>query len=161
VSVGSITDTSWHYVVGSSDGSQLRVFIDDQSVNYDDKTGTTRYDSQNLLIGVGVWSGNPVDYFDGNIDEVRISNIKRDTCWIKTTFNTINDPGSFYSVQGTPDNPAPTGIELNSFTATGEGSAVQLQWRRKQRLTTWDSTFTEHGETAPTPNPTAPSFRVS
>lgn len=35
--------------------------------------------------------------FDGDQDEVRVSNIVRSADWILTDFNTINDPSTFYS----------------------------------------------------------------
>ena len=31
-------------------------------------------------------------YLDGIIDEIRISNIKRNTAWISTSYNNQNDP---------------------------------------------------------------------
>ena len=37
-------------------------------------------------------------YWQGLIDEVRISNIVRSTDWLKTSYNTMNDPSSFFSV---------------------------------------------------------------
>jgi hypothetical protein len=49
-------------------------------------------------MGVGIWSGNPVDYFDGIIDEVRASNVVRSDCWIKTGYLNQNSPSTFYAV---------------------------------------------------------------
>ena len=36
--------------------------------------------------------------FIGVIDEVRISNVARDHCWIQTCFNNQESPATFYSV---------------------------------------------------------------
>jgi hypothetical protein len=49
-------------------------------------------------MGVGIWSNNPVDYFDGIIDEVRVSNVVRSDCWIKTGYSNQNNPSTFYTV---------------------------------------------------------------
>jgi hypothetical protein len=38
--------------------------------------------------------------FDGVLDEVRVSRVVRDACWVATNFNNQDDPGSFYSVGG-------------------------------------------------------------
>jgi hypothetical protein len=37
-------------------------------------------------------------YFDGLIDEIRISNAERSSSWVNTCYNTMNDPSSFLSV---------------------------------------------------------------
>ncbi|GAG01782.1 unnamed protein product, partial [marine sediment metagenome] len=37
------------------------------------------------------------NYFDGNIDEIRISNIARSTNWLNTTYETQNDSAAFMS----------------------------------------------------------------
>jgi len=72
------------------------------------------------------------EYFDGRMDEVRISKVARDACWIGTTYNTMNSPSSFVAEGQAGD--APTGIELNSFAARGEGSAVNVQWQTKTEV---------------------------
>jgi hypothetical protein len=45
------------------------------------------------------------DFFNGIIDEIRISNYIKNPEWISTEFNNQNDPSSFYSVG--PEIPAP------------------------------------------------------
>ncbi|MFX1411676.1 MAG: hypothetical protein ACFFA6_15100, partial [Promethearchaeota archaeon] len=40
------------------------------------------------------------NYFDGIIDEVRLSNVVRSAFWIATEYNNQEDPGSFFSVGG-------------------------------------------------------------
>ncbi len=102
----TITDTSgWHYVGGyATSADALKVFADGViHANTGTRNGTTEYDSGGLLVGAGRWNGNPVDYFDGLVDEVRISSVNRDACWIRTTYNSVNAPGNdgspgFYSV---------------------------------------------------------------
>ena len=34
-------------------------------------------------------------YFDGNVDELRISNTNRSAAWITTVYNNQNSPGTF------------------------------------------------------------------
>jgi hypothetical protein len=38
-------------------------------------------------------------YFNGDIDELRISDTARDACWIETEYNNQNAPATFYSVE--------------------------------------------------------------
>lgn len=37
-------------------------------------------------------------FFNGFLDEVRISDIARDASWIKTRYNNVNDPSAFIEV---------------------------------------------------------------
>jgi len=94
----TITDTNWHYVGAYSNGTSLKLITDGVvHSNTGSKTGTIPYDSNTLWMGVGIWSGNPVDYFDGIIDEVRVSNVVRSDCWIKTGYLNQNNPSTFYT----------------------------------------------------------------
>jgi phosphodiesterase/alkaline phosphatase D-like protein len=95
----TITDTNWHYVGAYSNGTSLKLITDGVvHSNTGTKTGAIPYDSNSLWMGVGIWSGNPVDYFDGIIDEVRASNVVRSDCWIKTGYLNQNSPSTFYAV---------------------------------------------------------------
>ena len=49
---------------------------------------------------------NSSSYYDGTIDEVRLSNVDRSADWIATEYNNQQDPNSFYSV----------GLEQTPFT---------------------------------------------
>ena len=75
--------------------------------------------------------------FDGRIDEVRISKVARDACWIQTTYKTIENYGTFVTM-GTEEDikqqEGPTGIKLSSFTATGNDSVVNVQWETKTEI---------------------------
>ena len=66
------------------------------------------------------------EYFNGRIDEVRISKVARDECWIETTYNTINNASSFVT-EGQEGGGA-TAVSLISFTATGIGNDVKVDW---------------------------------
>jgi hypothetical protein len=48
--------------------------------------------SQDLIFGG--WTTNS-EMMDGKVDEIRISSVNRSTAWIKTTYNTTNDPTNF------------------------------------------------------------------
>ena len=44
-------------------------------------------------VRIGVWR---TDFFDGYMDEFRISDVERSSDWIQTEFNTMSDPSSFF-----------------------------------------------------------------
>jgi|GEM_PF-2049699 len=122
-----LTSTGWHYIAGTNSG-----------------TGTDTYLYVNGTIEAsGLMNANPPvtqaaplmmgrenssvtpNYWDGKIDEIRISKVSRNSSWINTTYNTISSPNSFLTfgtqktrnVAPTQTNPSPTngatGISLN------------------------------------------------
>jgi MSHA biogenesis protein MshQ len=102
---------SWHYVVLVADSSASgpgahKIYFDGVNQALDatddgDNSAVTYADwtsSDNLWIGAYNMSGSGGNWFDGLIDEVRISNTVRDTDWIKTSYNNQNNPGDFFTL---------------------------------------------------------------
>jgi hypothetical protein len=97
--------TDWTFMCGSWDGvdvTHIKLYINGESVG---KQGNSNpdpgADPYNLKIGISIFNNYP---FDGLIDEIRISNNVRSADWIKTSYNTMNDPSGFLSI-----NPEETG----------------------------------------------------
>src|SRR5439155_7150505 len=123
----SVTTGTWHYIVGTWDGTTGRVYLDgslDGSIG-----GCTSifagYTSPNMEIGGHSTNGPaPTDaYFSGSIDEVRLSHIARSADWIKTEYNNQSLPGTFITMGsescGTPTpTPTPTATPTPTPTAT-------------------------------------------
>ena len=66
-------------------------------------------------------------FFDGIIDEVRLSNIDRDADWIQTSFTNQNNPGAFYGIgveapQCTFDADCDDGLYCNGADTCSGGS---------------------------------------
>jgi hypothetical protein len=98
-----VTGGTWHHVVATYDGSYMRIFVDGiQDPNVLVKTNAIEPSS----FEKGFWIGHgdqPKDRgwsaeWDGQIDEVRISDVVRSAGWIQTQFENQFDPSSFYSV---------------------------------------------------------------
>ena len=93
----SITTGNWYYVVGVFNGTSWFVYSDGvQRGSSTDSTGPA-HSAKGLNIGaadLGAYSR----YFDGSIDEVRISNTARSADWIATEYNNQNSPSTFYTV---------------------------------------------------------------
>jgi hypothetical protein len=125
----TLTDTTnYHYIGGYSNGTNIKVFADGAvHTNSNSTPASIPYDSSNLWIGAGRWSSNPVDLFDGIIDEVRISNIARSACWIETGYKSVTESG-FYTVYA-ETSASPTAINLSSFEASAFDEGVMLEWR--------------------------------
>jgi hypothetical protein len=100
---------NWYFVVGTFDGSYLKIYVNGQLVNQAAWTGSNLASSSSLKIGTrgndGASSGL---FFSGIIDEARVSNIARSTGWISTEYNNENNPSTFSSVGAEEEAPTPT-----------------------------------------------------
>ena len=93
-SVTSLTFGSWVHVVGTYNGSYTQIF-----------KNAVRTDYQSYGLGIlnsdgAFYIGSQVNanYFDGLIDEVRVSNTARSADWITTEYNNQYSPATFLSV---------------------------------------------------------------
>jgi signal peptidase I len=102
----SFSDTyNWHYAVvvvtGLSSSPSATLYVDGSSVGSD--TGTTTYTSRtswnnNLRFGNCPAGGIPTRYFDGSLDEARVSSAVRTLDWISTEYNNQKSPSTFSSL---------------------------------------------------------------
>jgi hypothetical protein len=100
--VGNVTIpiNQWHHVVGVFSASTYsRLFLNGQKV--DENTTSiisSQYDAPNNVRFGARGDALPPNYYNGTLDEVRISNIARSADWIKTEYDNQFDPNSFYSI---------------------------------------------------------------
>lgn len=91
-------DGAWHYyAVVMNDASDLiELYIDGvQKVSEAETTSPTTAGSQTLYIGVNRFG---VTHWNTYVDEFRISNTVRTSDWILVSYNTQNDPSTFYTI---------------------------------------------------------------
>jgi len=81
------TVDTWHYLVGTYDGSNMRIYWDGAQENSLAKTGSISTSDYQLGIA-GYYEANP---FDGTVDEVRISDYPRSAAWIKASYESERD----------------------------------------------------------------------
>lgn len=75
---GSITTNAWHHIAGVYDGNQVRLYLDGKQIASQDARASRRSNDLPLLIGADVTrSGAGTSYFNGQIDEVRVSTVAR------------------------------------------------------------------------------------
>ena len=122
----SVNNGSWHWIIGVRDGTTIRVYID--GTQEDTSTCAAGYDlsgtsQKNAYIGVIKRQDTDVftTFFDGIIDEVRISSVDRSSGWIQTEYNNQNSPGTFYSV-GTQELKSGAMVDSTSNSNTGTTS---------------------------------------
>ncbi len=91
----ALTVGAWQHAAVTVDGfaGQIKFYIDGvqvaaKSANFGSSS------SADMQIG----SFNTTNYFDGSMDEIRISQTVRSAEWISAAYNNQNDPSSFYTV---------------------------------------------------------------
>ncbi|UCG69478.1 MAG: FG-GAP repeat protein, partial [Thermoplasmata archaeon] len=88
-----ITAGEWVHVLGTFDGRYLNIYVNGELEDTEDIGSTTIYSNSN-----GIEMGIGGVYFNGTIDEVRISNVVRPIDWITTQYNNQNDSSTFYTL---------------------------------------------------------------
>ena len=129
---GQQSGTAWRHVVAtytSGSPGPVRGFINGAITSY---TPSESWSSITGRVIIGAWWYNDYpdfyDFWDGEIDEVRISTNARDNCWIQTGYNNMSTPGAFITL-GTEGAAAPTAVTLKSFTATQYSEGILLRWK--------------------------------
>ncbi len=108
---------SWNKVTITYDGSTIRTYGNGNAGNTTSASGkTVANHSGSNVQKIGGGTTGSEEYWDGSIDEIRISNVARSTDWIKTEYNNQNSPSSFVSV-GTTQNVQQTTTEIPPKTA--------------------------------------------
>jgi hypothetical protein len=97
-----VTTNTWTYTAVTFDGGMNYQGILNYLNGIDDSgLGERRANYNHMrnkgeIVRIGMYSH--ITYFDGVIDEIRISNVERSSYWIETSYKTMNDPSSFFSV---------------------------------------------------------------
>ena len=109
IATSSLNPGTWYYVVGTWDGSNMRIYINGQAEN-----GTTalagQIGSYPATSDIAIGSRSPYasgERQDGKLDEVRISNSARSANWITTEYNNQNSPSTFISLGQEEQGPSP------------------------------------------------------
>jgi hypothetical protein len=101
--------SGWHHVVGISDGNAWSVFIDGQLESVTVMEGYNNGEWFNDFSGdtysIGALDRPSPIFYQGYIDEVRVSSTIENQQWIFTSYNNQNNPSSFLTFG--PEIPGP------------------------------------------------------
>ncbi|MCK5332416.1 DUF2341 domain-containing protein [Candidatus Parcubacteria bacterium] len=115
LATSTLLANNWYYVTATYSGSQVVFYVNGINAGSDNVSGTIDQTTYPLRIG---WLDNAVvpnnRYFDGQIDEVRISNIARSVDWITTEYNNQSQPTEFYSL-GIEESQSPVDLSAWSY----------------------------------------------
>ncbi len=80
----------WHYIAATFGSPTMRIYWDGVQNNTATRSGSIT--TTNYPLVIGYQQGGGIDtYFDGTIDEVRISNGTRSAAWIKASYESERD----------------------------------------------------------------------
>ena len=95
--------TSWTHLVGTYDGSMMRIYFNGAQDNTLSTSGSIQYGtSKEVLLGKStIYASGIVEAWDGKLDELRISSVARSADWIATEYNNQSSPSTFLNVGST------------------------------------------------------------
>ena len=132
-------DSQWHFAVVTyaNDGTET-LYVDGQSVASEQQQIAVGYSSAYAyFLGTAYTLLDPQGnsnwlYFNGNLDEVTISNVARSSDWIQTEYNNQASPSTFYTLYSagtvgvTPPSISLYASQTQQFTVTGMcGTSVE------------------------------------
>jgi hypothetical protein len=111
---------TWYQITYAITPTSYTIYINGNELasgNYDESTPLFFDPDHNIFIGQ---AGGDTEYFNGVIDEVRVSDIARSADWIQTEYNNENSPSTFYSLAS--EEPVP--VYTLTYTAGANGSVT-------------------------------------
>ncbi|MFZ1073947.1 MAG: DUF2341 domain-containing protein, partial [Verrucomicrobiia bacterium] len=120
-STAAVNDGNWHFLVGCRDNvAQTVVLYVDGILQQTTASSAGQYYAGYWRIGsyqtgaATTWPDSASGYFAGSVDEVRVSQIARNSNWVGTEYNNQSSPTTFYSVGTEMMNPT----NVTSFAQT-------------------------------------------
>lgn len=117
----NLNNNTWRYLVGRRTGTATHIFEN----GVQRASGTSNADVSPGADGsIGRLSASPTNYWNGALDEIRISNISRSDDWIVTEYNNQNSPSTFHLIAAEEPYVPATGIN-NSVLVIVKDAATQ------------------------------------
>jgi hypothetical protein len=121
----TVTDGQWYYVVATHNGTSA-LYINGALGASNLTARTADYNPWSVSVSTaisGAGAGTPAGYFNGTVDEVRISNKAFSAAWVKASYNSGNNSLLTY---GTEEQIAPAYSNV-AVTSTKAGSSCEFQ----------------------------------
>lgn len=116
---GTVFDNTWHRFDFVDDGGDFICYVDGAA------SGSGRYNPKqnkdfNTTSLAAIVRSSVSYYYEGIIDEVRVSDTLRNGCWIETEYSNQRDPSGFYSL-GAEENVGDS--EVTTYTINAAAGA--------------------------------------
>ena len=100
----AFSNNQWHHITATYNGTTLAIYVDGVLSNSVNGAVSVSNNSQPWTFGRasenGGGCGADRSFYNGMMDEVRISNVARPAEWIMTEFNNQSSPATFYFISG-------------------------------------------------------------
>ena len=120
VSTSAVYTNAYSTIQTTFDGDNIAIYIDGVSEDTANKVVSFNK-TQDWLIGRTDWGG----YWDGTIDELRISNVARSAIWAAASYDNMMD--NYISYGAVVEKPVAPNAPAN-FTAVINGNNIDLSW---------------------------------
>jgi len=126
---------TWNYGVVTYDGTYVKFYINGNLDNTQDRTVLYPGSESSLASNSNIWvagcTSNDMRHWEGNIDELRISNEVLPDNWIRAEYNNQKTNQDLYSLS---DWSSVTSVKLSSFTARSDQHHVDVLWVTKSEI---------------------------
>ena len=107
-----VVNNEWQYITGRYDGATLKAYYNGNEAGSTAATGNITSSTEDLLFG----KRDSARFYEGKIDEARVSNIARSNGWIATEYNNQSSPSTFYDV-GVEESYGMSDVDVNGLTS--------------------------------------------
>uniref|UniRef100_UPI0016047CB9 DUF2341 domain-containing protein n=1 Tax=Stieleria mannarensis TaxID=2755585 RepID=UPI0016047CB9 len=138
------TNGVWHHVALTQDfaSKEVEIYVDGVAMSFTSDTLATTW---TILADPAdwLWGGNPdraTRYFDGMMDEIRVSNLVRSQDWIQASFASQDNPSAFFSLgSAETENLTLSDINEDDLNPVGDTVAAIVASAGGDRITDADS----------------------
>lgn len=140
INVSSITDSwnagQWYHIVGTYDGSIMKIYVNGILENSKSKTGNIENTNYNLFLGSRAVNNIPTNmFFDGIIDEIKLYNKELDATEILAHYGQVPENKSYARIPDGSSNwvdPVPTpggpNIETEEINNSVDITGLELMY---------------------------------
>ncbi|MEM9329508.1 MAG: DUF2341 domain-containing protein, partial [Bacteroidota bacterium] len=163
--------STWYYLTATWDGDRMRTYQDGVLVNTNDLTDGPP-DPETVTAKIGRHALRDW-WYEGIIDEARISSVVHDDNWVQTEYNNQRDPGpgNWIKTLGTEEpfctvatgslTPVDSEVEsgnATTITVSGQDGAATLQWQSSPDNSAWSDMVGQTSTSANTGSLTSPTY---
>lgn len=145
----------WYYLAGRKENTNVKLLINGLTTSTSSTTASSSAAlfQTNSNLFMGAIDANS-QYFNGTIDEMRLSNVARSDGWLATSYNNQNSPSTFYTISAESMEPTPTLIASNTPTSTPTDTPIPTNTPTNTPIPTGIPTSTPTNTPIPTYTPT-------
>src|SRR5439155_1465880 len=147
---GTISANTWYHVVATYDNTQpptggtLKLYVNGALLSTQNPPSPAPYGAVTATFGLAYTRAIPGEYFNGILDEARVSKVARSADWIKVEYNNMNGPWlgapnwSAVSTGITTAGSAVNALAVNNGGLYVGGTFIDVGSANGDRIVKWD-----------------------